>query len=96
MVCSDLWSSKIQRYNLFKTWPIQSLRPFDPYIHIGTAAITTPLGAIELLNKVRPESGLPDFSRYKIPKWGKYTKVSLNIPNGNKIYQMAAKYTKWA
>jgi hypothetical protein len=25
----------------------------------------------------------------------KYTKLQQNIPNGNKIYQMATNYTKW-
>jgi hypothetical protein len=35
--------------------------------------------------------GLPDFSWYNIPKLGKYTKLSPNIPNVHKIYQMAVK-----
>jgi hypothetical protein len=30
-------------------------------------------------------SGLPDFSRYKIPKWEKDTKLQRTIPNVNKI-----------
>jgi hypothetical protein len=33
------------------------------------------------------ETGLPDFSRYNIPKRGK------NIPTEHKAYQMADKYT---
>jgi hypothetical protein len=35
---------------------------------------------------------LPDFCRYKIPKWEKYTILPQNIPNVHKIYQ---KYVKW-
>jgi hypothetical protein len=35
--------------------------------------------------------GLPDFSRYNIPKRGKYTKWPQNIPNGHKIFPMAIK-----
>jgi hypothetical protein len=37
------------------------------------------------------ETGLPDFSCCNIPKWGKYTKQSGNIPNVRKIWQMAVK-----
>jgi hypothetical protein len=37
---------------------------------------------------------LPDFSRYKIPKREKYTKLPQNIPNVNKIYQKSVKWTK--
>jgi hypothetical protein len=32
---------------------------------------------------------LSDFSWFNIPKRGKYTKLSQNIPNGQKIYQKA-------
>jgi hypothetical protein len=49
------------------------------------------------LSKIRfPECspGLPDFSRYKIPKWGKiyqmaiyYSQYQKNRPKGHKIYQ---------
>jgi hypothetical protein len=45
-------------------------------------------------------SGLPGFSWYKTPKREnilndqKYTKWQRNIPNDQKIYQMATKYTK--
>jgi hypothetical protein len=38
--------------------------------------------------------GLPDFPWYKIPKWGKYTKLPQNIPNGRKSFPMAIKQTK--
>jgi hypothetical protein len=37
------------------------------------------------------QSGLPDFSWYKIPKWGKYTKWPQNIPNGHKTFPMTVK-----
>jgi hypothetical protein len=33
-------------------------------------------------------TGLPDFSWYNVPKWGK------TIPNNHKIYQITIKYTK--
>jgi hypothetical protein len=36
-------------------------------------------------------AGLPDFSWFKIPKQGKYTKLPQNIPNGHKIFPMAVK-----
>jgi hypothetical protein len=47
------------------------------------------------------ESGLPDFSWYKIPKLEKYTKLPQTIPNVHKIYltkdrkmdQVSIKYT---
>jgi hypothetical protein len=46
------------------------------------------------------EAGLPNFSRYKIPKRGKIyqmitkcTKLPQKIPNGRKIDQTAKKYT---
>jgi hypothetical protein len=45
-------------------------------------------------------AGLPDFSWYKIPKWGKmyqvttkYNKWAQHILNGRKIDQMVIKYT---
>jgi hypothetical protein len=42
-------------------------------------------------------AGLPDFSRYNIPKRGEYTKFQLqwqqNIPIGSKIDQVAIKCT---
>jgi hypothetical protein len=48
------------------------------------------------------QTGLPDFSCYKIPKREKIHQITIkctkwpqNIPNGHKIYQMATKYTKW-
>jgi hypothetical protein len=41
--------------------------------------------------EIRRGTGLPDFSWYKIPKRGKYTKLPQNIPNVHKIYQMAVK-----
>jgi hypothetical protein len=42
------------------------------------------------------QSGLPDFSLYKIPKWGLYNGLPQHIPNCLKyVKQMAAKYTKW-
>jgi hypothetical protein len=31
------------------------------------------------------KAGLPDFPRYNIPKWGKYTKSQRNILKGHKI-----------
>jgi hypothetical protein len=37
------------------------------------------------------QTGLPDFSWSKIPKWGKYTKLPQNIPNGHKVFPMAVK-----
>jgi hypothetical protein len=44
--------------------------------------------------------GLPEFSLYSIPKRKDMPhdhKVHLqNIPNGRKIFQMGAKYSKWA
>jgi hypothetical protein len=43
------------------------------------------------------QTGLPDFSWYSIPKWGKYTikytKWPQHLLNGHKIDQMAIKYT---
>jgi hypothetical protein len=41
-------------------------------------------------------AGLPDFSRYKIPKLEKCAKQQTNIPNGHKIYQMAEKFSEWS
>jgi hypothetical protein len=35
------------------------------------------------------KSGLPDFSRYNIPKWGE------KLPKDHKIYQMAIKHSNW-
>jgi hypothetical protein len=35
--------------------------------------------------KASPNSGLPDLSWYKIPKRGKYTKLTRTIPNVHKI-----------
>jgi hypothetical protein len=52
----------------------------------------------EMRWKKSSPAGLPDFSEYNIPKWGKiyqmaikYTKYPQYIPNGRKIDQMAAK-----
>jgi hypothetical protein len=39
-------------------------------------------------------TGLPDFSWYNIAKRGKYTKWLQNIPNGQKIYEIAKKFSK--
>jgi hypothetical protein len=39
-------------------------------------------------------AGLPDFSWYNIPKWGKYTKCPHYIPSVHNIYQMSTIYTK--
>jgi hypothetical protein len=38
---------------------------------------------------VASESGLPDFSLYNIPKWGKIYQIATKLSNGHKIYQMA-------
>jgi hypothetical protein len=38
-------------------------------------------------NSSRLWPGLPDFSWYMIPKREKCTKLTQNVPNGNKIYQ---------
>jgi hypothetical protein len=40
--------------------------------------------------------GLPDLSWYNIPKRGEICQITTydNIPNGQKIYQMARKYSK--
>jgi hypothetical protein len=53
-------------------------------------------------NVRQPESGLPDFSWYNIPKWEKiyqmttkYTQWPQNILNCRKIDQMAIKYTNF-
>jgi hypothetical protein len=51
-------------------------------------------------------AGLPDLSRYNIPKWKeiyilndhcihKCIKSPRNVPNGNKIQQMAVTFLKW-
>jgi hypothetical protein len=40
-------------------------------------------------------TGLPDFSRYTIPKPEKSTKRTQKLPNGNKISQISVKYSKW-
>jgi hypothetical protein len=40
-------------------------------------------------------TGLPDFSLSNIPKREKYTKWPQNVPVGQRIYQMAVKYSKW-
>jgi hypothetical protein len=39
-------------------------------------------------------SGLPDFSKHNIPKRGKIYQITTKLPNGYKIYQMAAIYSK--
>jgi hypothetical protein len=39
-----------------------------------------------------PKAGLPDLSWYIIPKREKYTKISINRPNGHKRDQMTIKY----
>jgi hypothetical protein len=38
---------------------------------------------------------LPDFSSHKIPKLEKCTKLTQNVSNDHKIYQMVEKYFKW-
>jgi hypothetical protein len=40
------------------------------------------------------EPGLPDFSRYNVPKLERYTKLSQNVPKGHKIYYLAVKKTE--
>jgi hypothetical protein len=42
----------------------------------------------KILFRFVSKSGLPDFSLYNTPKWGKYTKLP---QNGHKIYHMAVK-----
>jgi hypothetical protein len=39
----------------------------------------------QTFNPSVPATGLPDFSWHNIPKLGKYTKLPLNLPKGNKI-----------
>jgi hypothetical protein len=40
------------------------------------------------------ESGLPDFSWHKVPKWRKIYRIITTLPNDLKIYQMTVKYSK--
>jgi hypothetical protein len=39
--------------------------------------------------------GLPDFSRYNLPKREKYAKSPQYVPNVHRIYQMSLKFTIW-
>jgi hypothetical protein len=41
------------------------------------------------------KAGLPDFSWYSIPKRGKVSQTTKNIPNGDEIEQLATKQNKW-
>jgi hypothetical protein len=39
-------------------------------------------------------AGLPDFSRYNVPKLRKYTKTEKNYQKEHQKYQITIKYTK--
>jgi hypothetical protein len=43
----------------------------------------------------RQPAGLPDFSWYNIPKWGKIYKMTAKLPNAHEMYPMVIKYYKW-
>jgi hypothetical protein len=43
----------------------------------------------------RSQAGLPDFSWHNIPKQGKIYQVTTTLQNGQRIFQMAVKYSKW-
>jgi hypothetical protein len=38
--------------------------------------------------------GLPDFSLFNIPKWGKIDQIVTKLPKGHKLYQIAVLYSK--
>jgi hypothetical protein len=46
-------------------------------------------GKVEEKKSTLGRTGLPDFSGYNCPTWGKCTKLQQNIPNGHEVYQMA-------
>jgi hypothetical protein len=54
-------------------------------LNLIVSALVNPPSIINL------NTGLPDFSWSKIPKWRKYTKLPQNIPNDHKVFPMAVK-----
>jgi hypothetical protein len=56
------------------------LQHLDLFFHVVDVRLE-----ILLLLKITTDSGLPDFSWYRIPKLEKFTKWTQNVPIGHKI-----------